>query len=227
MVDDMEKRIKDMLLNLGADVCGIADIGRFADAPKGFHPTDVFDRCTSVVVFGRRMPKGTAVVSPRIVYNLATDLSLIELDRIAQQAALYLEDMGATAVPIPSDSPYDYWDAETQTGRGIISLRHTAVLAGLGSIGKHTLVINRTYGTMLGFGAILTDLKLRTDQMEMSLCIEACRICLDGCPVKALDGVTTKQALCRPHTYGTNTRGHNVTNCNKCRTNCPLAHGVR
>ena len=35
------KEIKEIMLSLGADLCGIASIERFADAPKGYHPLDV------------------------------------------------------------------------------------------------------------------------------------------------------------------------------------------
>ena len=41
----MKEKIKDIFINLGADVCGMANIDRFTDAPKGFHPTDIYDEC--------------------------------------------------------------------------------------------------------------------------------------------------------------------------------------
>ena len=39
MIDN--KQVKEILFGLGADLCGIASIDRFNDAPKGYHPTDV------------------------------------------------------------------------------------------------------------------------------------------------------------------------------------------
>ena len=39
------KRVKEIMFALGADLCGIASIDRFADAPKGYHPLDVFPAC--------------------------------------------------------------------------------------------------------------------------------------------------------------------------------------
>lgn len=223
----MEERIKEIVLKAGADVCGIANIERFAGAPEGFHPRDIFQGCRSVVVFGKRLPKGLAFVSPRIVYNYAGDVILRELDRISYEAAIAIEDIGGTAVPLPSDTPYDYWETETMTGRGIMSMRHAAVLAGLGSFGKNTLVINRKYGNMLSYGAVLTDLDLKSDDMSEELCIKGCRKCLDACPTKALDGSTANQSLCRPHTYGANARGFGIVNCNKCRVVCPRVFGVK
>ena len=57
MIDN--KQVKEILFGLGADLCGIASIDRFNDAPKGYHPTDVLPTCKSVISFGCRFPIGT------------------------------------------------------------------------------------------------------------------------------------------------------------------------
>lgn len=223
----MENSIKEFVLKTGADLCGIANIERFDGAPEGFHPRDIYNDCKSVVVFAKRLPEGVARVSPRIVYNHMTEITLGELDRIALLAAVEIENLGGIAVPLPSDTPYDYWESETLTGKGIISMRHAAVRAGLGSMGKNTLVINETYGNMLNFGAVLTDLELRPDELSGELCTENCRCCIDACPQHALDGATANQSLCRPYAYGSNDRGFGIVNCNRCRLACPKAFGVK
>jgi hypothetical protein len=48
----MKERIRNLILSLGADVCGFARIDRFADAPVGYKPTDIFPDCRSVISFG-------------------------------------------------------------------------------------------------------------------------------------------------------------------------------
>jgi len=221
-----EEQIKEIILNKGADLCGIANIDRFVDAPQGFHPLDIYKECKSVVVFGKKMPKGLAYVNPRIVYKHANDMSKDAVDKITYEAAILIEQLGCVAVPLPCDGPLEYWDKENLCAKGLLSMRHAAVLAGLGSIGKNTLFINRLYGNFLTLGAILTNLDLKSDPLSEELCIENCRLCLDNCPTKALDGKTVNQKLCRPHTYTTNDRGFDVVNCNKCRTICPGKFGV-
>lgn len=57
MIDN--KKAKEIMLSLGADLCGIASIDRFADAPAGYHPLDVLPTCKSVISFGCRFPVGT------------------------------------------------------------------------------------------------------------------------------------------------------------------------
>lgn len=223
--DVMEEKIKKIFEGLGADLYGIANIERFANAPAGFHPKDIYEDCKSVIVFAKRMPKGLAYVNPRIAYIRATDINLNEIDCISFAASIQIENLGGFAVPLPSDSPYEYWDSDNMEGRGILSMRHAAVLAGLGSMGKNTLVINDKYGNMINIGAVLTDLDLESDPLSQEACIPKCHICIDNCPQKALDGVTAKQKLCREFTYTTNKRGFGVCNCNKCRVNCPNAFG--
>ncbi len=121
--------------------------------------------------------------------------------------------------------PYEYWDSDNMVGKGLLSMKHAALRAGLGSMGKNTLIINEKYGNIIEFGAILTNLDLTSDPIAQELCVENCRLCLDNCPQKALDGKTANQKLCREHTFIKNKRGFSVCNCNICRTICPKAFG--
>lgn len=222
----MEEEIKNILTKSGSDICGIANIDRFNDAPENFHPKDIFDKCKSVIVFAKALPKGIAKVNPRIIYQHFNHIVLMELDRIATQAALEIErEFKGIAVPVPADSPYEYWNTEKKEGRGILSMKHAAVLAGLGRMGKNSLLMNHQYGNMLNIGAILTNLDLVSDPIAKELCIVNCHLCLDSCPVHALKRDGVDQLLCRDYTYGKNKRGFEVTNCNKCRMICPKAFG--
>mgnify|MGYP002345829121 FL=1 len=148
------------------------------------------------------------------------------MDRIAYLAAIEIErSYNGFAVPIPSDGPYDYWDTDNMEGRGLISMKHAAVLAGLGTLGKSTLLLNRQYGNMLNLGAVLTNLNLLSDTPADRICIEGCSQCIENCPVNAINVDGVNQKLCRNNTYASNDRGFDVVNCNKCRTKCPMAFG--
>ncbi len=222
----MKNRIKEIIMSLGADACGIASADAFCDAPKGFHPRDIFAACESVVVFALALPRALYEGDTRIVYNHFNNTALKEIDRITLAACKQIEALPAKCMPVPCDGPYDHWEPERLHGQGTLSMRHAAQLSGIGCMGKNTLVMNRALGNRMNLGALLTDLTLESDPAAENICIPGCRKCLDVCPQKALDGVTTRQDLCRPYTYGTNARGFSVCNCNRCRTVCPRAMGM-
>ncbi len=223
----MKETIRALTLAAGADVCGFAGIERFQGAPRGFSPADLFPACQTAIVFGIALPKGLFAVSPRLVYQHFNELADAQIDAFALRLARELEDRyGCKAVPVPCDSPYEYWDAERLEGRGLISMKHAAVCAGLGTLGKNTLLLSRAFGNLLNIGVVLTDLPLPSDPPAESVCIPGCTKCVDSCPAGAIANGRVQQNLCRAKAYGQKTaRGYDTTECNLCRTVCPLAFG--
>ncbi len=222
-VNEIKKRAK----SLGADLCGIASIDRFIDAPTGFHPDDVLKQCKSVIVLAVRFPNSTLAASSQAAYTFVRNRVTHKIDTITFQISSELEDLGGCAVPIPSTDPYDYWDESRRHGQGIISLKHAAVRAGLGQMGKNTLLVNDQLGNMLWLGAVLLDKELEPDQMAIyQTCMPDCRICLDACPANAMNGITVEQQKCRSISGKSSAGGGLVYACNLCRKLCPNREGI-
>ncbi len=76
--------------------------------------------------------------------------------------------------------------------KGTINLKKEAIFAGLGKRGKSTIVLHPGYGHRLRFMAIKTNAPLEPliysamNEEENPVCSE-CSICIDACPVKALE----------------------------------------
>ena len=192
----MENEIKKIITELGADVCGIASVERFGEAPIGFAPTDLYAECKTVIAIGIALPKG-----------------LLE------------EKYNCKAVPVPCDTPSEYWEPETMTAKGMLSMKHVAVQCGIGQVGKSSLLLNSIYGNRLTIGAILTDLKLSSDELCEDICISSCKLCEEICPVHAIKDKRVDQKRCRPNLFGKTARGYVTMECNRCRTVCPMRFG--
>ena len=77
------EEIKSYLLQSGADLCGIAGIERFSDAPEGYHPTDVLPDCKSVIVIAKSFLAGTLACTTTITYTIVRNMISDTMDKMA------------------------------------------------------------------------------------------------------------------------------------------------
>jgi epoxyqueuosine reductase len=107
-------------------------------------------------------------------------------------------------------------------------MRHAGRLAGLGVIGKNTLLINDKFGNMIQIGAVLLNVALEGDPIaNYEVCPPDCNLCIESCPLKALNGKSVNQQLCRPLSNFTTEKGYTLKKCNICRRICPNCLGIK
>ncbi len=73
--------------------------------------------------------------------------------------------------------------------------REHAVRAGLGWIGKHTLLLNRSRGSHLLLGTIVTTLAIEPDAPQTDHC-RTCRRCIEACPTQCITPYSVDASRC-------------------------------
>lgn len=100
---NMKEEIRQIILALGADVCGFASGARLEEYPTGFSPQTIYKECKTVVAFGLALPKGLFEINPRIIYShFNGDIVCRQVDDIAFKASRKIEEkFNALAIPLP------------------------------------------------------------------------------------------------------------------------------
>ena len=217
--------VKRILCDMGADLCGIASIDRFGEAPEGFHPRDVLPSCKSVIVIAKKFPVGTLRCETTVPYTIARNILSNELDMMSVRFCAEMENRNVIAVPTGSIS-HNQYDSKHDRWRSIVSAKHSAVAAGLGRIGKNTLLVTPEYGNMVWLNAMLTDAPLDPDEtLPGNPCPDGCSLCIDSCPAQALGNPEMNQAACFSHAFHTDQGAELTLKCHTCRSICPNCLG--
>ncbi|MDI6832045.1 MAG: hypothetical protein QME88_12035 [Actinomycetota bacterium] len=242
----MEERLKVAVsewLRERVDAWGFAPVGRFGEAPEGHHPSLVCKDAATVIVYGKAIPRA-ALTSPS--YNLhllhrSYHTVYPFLDEVGFELASLIEARGYPAVQVPSYAPLVFHGMEPW---GVLSLKHAAVLAGLGAFGRSDQVYHPDFGALLRLGAVVTAAALPGDEvMEGEPCPPRCNACREACPAGAFPGEEFQKMACLGHTvkHGIyhlalgdaeglkriemiiNTAGYNYwLACDECVKVCPL-----
>ena len=215
--------VKEILHSLGAELCGIASLNHFSDAPEGYHPLDVWPECRAVISFACRFPASALECTTPVVYTRVRNSITAKMDAIAIDLCVEMEKRGVRCVPIPTNE--SQWDGRTGRWRSIVSQKHAAQAAGLGTIGRHSLLITPELGSMVWLGCVLCGVELEADELQKPLCSD-CGKCVEACPAKALDGDELAQQACWDHAFGDDPEKQVwCISCHACRDVCPFCLG--
>ena len=209
----LQSRLKARVTELGFALCGIApatDADGFehfaAWLDRGFagemkylervrekrrNPRSVLETVRSVLMVGLEYLPGEPSDVSRRVGGLTRHLTVLgsPAGRVAAYAAgpdyheFIWERLNALGDWLEAEAPGCRTKAITDTAP--LLERDFARRAGLGWVGKNTMLINPQRGSFFFLGALLTDLELEPDEpFERSHC-GTCTACLDACPTGA------------------------------------------
>lgn len=197
--EELTSRLKAEALRLGFDQVGVAP----AVAPPGYprfvewlkaghaagmgylerrsdaraHPEHVLEGVRSIVVvsfvYGRNEPPPSSPTGGKVArYARGPDYHGVLWRRLEMLLAwLEREQPGVRGRAVADTAP--------------LLERDFAQLAGLGWIGKNTMLINRRLGSFTVLGALLVNIELRADEPHAANHCGTCTRCLDTCPTGA------------------------------------------
>ena len=219
--------IKELAMNLGADLCGIVSQSSFVKIPEGYRPTDVYEDCKAVIVFAKRMPQELLFMEDHVLYTRLYTQITDEFELIATKLSAKLKELGVCVRNL-SLGLGEYNDSIKPENKTTLSLTQAGFLAGLGVFGKNGLLMNRDYGSMISLGMVLVNIDLEGDSAATyEGCPPGCELCIRSCPSGALNGKGINYALCATTTNGYDENGNYLKKCSKCRLVCPNAFGIK
>jgi epoxyqueuosine reductase len=147
-------------------------LSRLADERR--HPNSVLETVRSVLMVAMEYGERGAEDRPAQVAKFAhgPDYHRFVWDRLNDLADwLMREEPGSSALGVADTAP--------------LLERDFARRAGLGWVGKNTMLINKHRGSFFFLGALLTDLVLTPDEPYAANHCGTCTACLDACPTAA------------------------------------------
>jgi epoxyqueuosine reductase QueG len=200
---------REFALSLGAELYGVASAEAYAEHfPEKPQPTQFVDNAQSVIVIGMAFEPGTmaTVLNPKLAglrskaseevrpgaaqpagaerYFMGEENRIItqELTLMGYKMAKYLRRNGWKSLHLPACKQ----DARFRTA----PFYHVPAmyLAGMGTLGLNWSIITPEFGPRIFVTSIITDCPLPAGKpMAEDLCTK-CNLCVEACPIHALDG---------------------------------------
>lgn len=167
--------------SMGVGVLGVCEYderwiysARYSERTQESKPVDIPEDLPNVIVIGEPMDLDLTATVPSALSGSATGMGYTHDTVVLLTLTQYIRNLGYRAIASMNDSALP------------IPL---AVQAGLGEVGRHSLLITEEYGPRLRLGKIFTDMPLVIDQPKRfgvkEFC-DVCQRCSSACPPKAI-----------------------------------------
>ena len=187
--------IRDYALSRGLDLFGVANIERFANAPRDMHPASIFPEARSVIVVGRRIVRGgwrgieEGTYWPAYTYfDYHGLLNSFYIPLPLYETACLIEDHGFEAVPYyPGVPEVNKPEPPLRPGGAVrdvqLAIRIAGTAAGVGEMGWSKVFLTKKFGPRQRLAAIITDMELEPDPLiEPNSICKLDMACVKGCP---------------------------------------------
>ncbi len=229
MSDQMTARagsIEDVLPRLDVDLWGVAPVAGMADVRLRDQVAALMPEARSVVALAMeifpevldhsRPDKVMGEASLRDMLVPHMDFLNGRLTKAAYDLARLCHRQGFKALPMPAaNSPSDQ-----RYLAGVLSYKHVAEAAGLGTIGRHSLLVTPEFGPRVRLACLVTEAELKpTHRAQEGIC-DGCNECIVACPANAL-GLPEGGEAYSINKYACNVFRGAAGPCSECMRVCP------
>lgn len=211
------RELKQAAKAFGADLVGIAPVERLAHLAPEHNPLSVFPQAKSLIVVGRRIPRGALRGLEQSAEMKTTfdhfGLKALEDNYLAKttyDVCVWIEAQGYEAVPMfgydveetvkyPLASPVS---PDKPAPNVYVDWRLAAQAAGLGEIGVNGLFLTPEYGTRQRIAMLLSDFEFDADPVVSPGFCADCRACIGACPYRTLTENSRDDDACRKCGFG-------------------------
>lgn len=190
MTSTFTTQLKNYAKSIGADLVGIADPGRWANAPFNRSPQALMPDCTAAVVMGFHYldlcvelggQPDARYPGPSISNHIASEHGNYAAFRLCK----YIERAGYKALMVPATGWWNYRPNEASPRGFAADITHyyAACAAGLGEIGWNNICMSPEFGPRQRWITVVTNAPLDFDPMYdgNKLC-DGCKLCERHCP---------------------------------------------
>jgi len=184
--------LQDFISKLEVDAVGIASLDEWKGTKLEETALKLLPEARSVVVFAMEIyPEILDLTSPGRLMGAASLNDLLvsdagylsgRLTKVAYDVAKAVHSLGLKTLPLPAAGyPVDMRFLES-----VFSYKHAGHAAGLGNIGRHSLLITSNFGPRVRLSCCLTEAALKPTHTKTVYECGDCHICIENCPAGAL-----------------------------------------
>ncbi len=154
------------------------------------HPRHVLEGCRSVLMLALPYGGNGGQTESAEKHRQPRDANAARVGKVAQYAQGQLDYHDVIHAKLKTLRAWCAEHAPQASFRGVVDTaplleRELAEAAGLGWVGKNTLLLNRQWGSYFFLAALLTDLELDYDAPHEKGYCGSCTACLQACPTQA------------------------------------------
>lgn len=192
MLFDRSALVQSGLARVEADAIGVAAVADLAEPRLREQVLELMPTARSVIAMAMEVfpeildhhkpEKLMGEASARDMFGPHLDYLNGRLTKAAYDVAKLCRRHGLKALPMPAAN----YPTDQRYLTSVLSYKHAAVAAGLGTLGRHSLLVTPEFGPRVRLACVLVEADLKpTPNLNGDLC-DGCNNCIKNCPSGAL-----------------------------------------